>query len=191
MPESSVDGRRLRSERTRKAVVGAMLELIREGDLRPTAERIAERAGVSERTVFQHFKAREAMFVALTELQAEAVREIWYRLPRKGSYEERMDAFIDQRVRLLEFITPTRHAVLLEAPESESVRQGLNLIRTNMRTEVERVFEQEIGDDRELCFAACAVAGWSAWNNLREHQGLSEAEASAAIRRTLNALFNR
>ena len=48
-------------------------------------------------------------------------------------------------MKLLEFITPTRHAILLEAPESEAVRQGLTLIRTNMRTEVERVFEQEIG----------------------------------------------
>src|SRR4051812_40199139 len=44
------DGRNVRAERTRKAVVEALLELLDEGDVRPTAERIAVRAGVSERS---------------------------------------------------------------------------------------------------------------------------------------------
>ena len=40
------DGRSARSQRTRNAVVDALLELNREGNLRPTAKEIAERAGV-------------------------------------------------------------------------------------------------------------------------------------------------
>ena len=42
-----LDGRLARSARTRHAVVDALLDLLGEGDLRPTAARIAERAGVS------------------------------------------------------------------------------------------------------------------------------------------------
>jgi hypothetical protein len=39
------DGRRQRSARSRDAVVDAILELLREGNLRPGADEIAARAG--------------------------------------------------------------------------------------------------------------------------------------------------
>ena len=42
------DGRTVRAERTRQALVDALLSLLDEGQLQPTAERIAVRAGVSE-----------------------------------------------------------------------------------------------------------------------------------------------
>jgi AcrR family transcriptional regulator len=186
-----VDGRRLRSERTRAAVVRALWELIGEGDLRPTAERIAERAGVSERTVFQHFKAREAMFMAMTELQTEAIQEIWKRLPREGSYEDRFEAFLDQRVRLHEFITPTRRSALLWAPDSKAIADGVTLVRRLMRIEVERVFAEEIAGSDQRRAAVQAAAGWSFWNNLREHQGLEESEAREVLRLTLTVLLRR
>ena len=65
MPAATQDGRTARAERTREKVVDAVLELLDGGDVRPTAERIAKRAGVSERTVFQHFADREALFGAV------------------------------------------------------------------------------------------------------------------------------
>jgi hypothetical protein len=49
------DGRVARSHRSRRAIVDAMRALHAEGDLRPTAPRVAERAGVSLRTVWQQF----------------------------------------------------------------------------------------------------------------------------------------
>ena len=59
-----VDGRSARAERTRAAIVEALLELNREGDLKPTGERIAERAGVSLRALWANFKDMEALFAA-------------------------------------------------------------------------------------------------------------------------------
>ena len=59
MSESTIstvpDGRRLRSERSRQAIIDAMMELIGEGNLVPTAQQASERAGVGIRTVFRHF----------------------------------------------------------------------------------------------------------------------------------------
>src|SRR3954468_21815765 len=57
------DGRAARSVRTRRAIVDAMRALHHEGDLRPTAPRVADRAGVSVRTVWQHFDDLEALLV--------------------------------------------------------------------------------------------------------------------------------
>ena len=49
------DGRRRRSARTRKALIEAYLDLLREYQQPPTAPEIAERAGVSTRSVFERF----------------------------------------------------------------------------------------------------------------------------------------
>ena len=57
------DGRIARSHRTRRAIVDAMRALHGEGDLRPSASRIAGRAGVSLRTVWQQFADMEALLL--------------------------------------------------------------------------------------------------------------------------------
>ena len=69
-----VDGRRMRSKRSRAAIVEAALDLIREGTLVPTAQQISDRAGVGMRTFFRHFEDMEALFAALDA-------------DRRGSYE--------------------------------------------------------------------------------------------------------
>ena len=52
----AVDGRRLRSERTRLSIVEAALALQEEVVLVPTAQQIADRAGLPIRTFFRHFE---------------------------------------------------------------------------------------------------------------------------------------
>src|SRR5690242_15042648 len=63
--EPVIDGRRLRAERGRAAVVAATLELVDGGNPVPTFADIAEVSGVSERTIFRYFPDREALFGAV------------------------------------------------------------------------------------------------------------------------------
>ncbi len=53
-----IDGRRLRSERTRQYIIEAYLVLLRESPRLPTAAQIAERAGYSVRSLFERFPDR-------------------------------------------------------------------------------------------------------------------------------------
>src|SRR5690349_21260871 len=129
--------------------------------------------------------------MAMTELQTAAIAEIWKPVPREGTFDERFEAFLDQRIRLHEFISPTRRAAIVWAVDSEVIDEGVNLVRRLMRREVERVFDPELGDAPDRLAAVEAAAGWSFWNNLRAHQGLSEEEATAALRLTLESLFRR
>ena len=71
--KEQIDGRTVRAQRTRQALLDALFSLLEDGELRPTAERIAERAGVSERSVFQHFPDREALYEAVGRRQFERV----------------------------------------------------------------------------------------------------------------------
>ena len=68
-----IDGRTARARRTREAIVDATLALLDAGNLRPSADEIAERAGVSPRSIFQHFGDRETLQRAVGARQTERV----------------------------------------------------------------------------------------------------------------------
>jgi TetR/AcrR family transcriptional regulator, regulator of autoinduction and epiphytic fitness len=183
------DGRNARAERTREKVVDAVLELLDAGDVRPTAERIAERAGVSERTVFQHFSDREALFEAVGDRQAERVLPTLQVIPAELPLPERIERFTDQRAQLLERLSGVRRGALLMEPESPAVAEGLAMARRLKAAEVERVFSAEIAAEPELRAPLISATAWTAWEGLRRHQGLSERDAREAMRTTLERLL--
>src|SRR3954462_10095213 len=97
-----IGGRTARAQLSRQAVVEALLSFLQEGDLRPTAPRIAERAGVSLRSVFQHFADREALLFAVAEQQQHELRRMTRRIRTEGPLDARIEAFVSQRCRVLE-----------------------------------------------------------------------------------------
>ena len=60
-------GRRLRGERSRKAMIDAALELIEDGNYAPTAKQISARAGVGIRSFFRQFEDMDQFFAAVDE----------------------------------------------------------------------------------------------------------------------------
>jgi TetR/AcrR family transcriptional regulator, regulator of autoinduction and epiphytic fitness len=188
------DGRTIRAERTRQALVDALLALLYEGQVQPTAERIAARAGVSERSLFQHFADREALYQAVAVQQYERIVPTLEPIDVSLPLPERIEAFVAQRGRLLETVTPVRRAALLLEPESKVVSSWLQSTRRQKAKEVERVFGPELErveprDRGALLAALVAATAWTAWEGLRAHQGLSEDRSRAAMRATLAALL--
>lgn len=93
------DGRRMRTERGRTAVVEALIELVNEGQY-PTVAQIAERAGVSERTVFRYFPDREAMYTAAAVEIFPRVAHCVSLFPPEGSTEFRLRELLKLRVEI-------------------------------------------------------------------------------------------
>jgi TetR/AcrR family transcriptional regulator, regulator of autoinduction and epiphytic fitness len=189
-----IDGRTARARRTREAIVDAVLGLLDAGDLRPSVEDIAARAGVSARSIFQHFGDRETLLRAVGMRQTERVSQIVEHLSDTGPFDERLEAFVEQRARVLEFITPVRRSALLNEPFSEGSHVGLQAFRAFKRAEAERVFGPELdahpaAEREEVVRALGAVTDWNTWEALRAHQGLSVADARAVMRRTIGALL--
>lgn len=188
------DGRTVRAERTRQALVEALLALLNEGQLQPTAERIAQRAGVSERSLFQHFADREALYQAVAVEQYERVVPTLESIDLSLPLAERIDAFVQQRARLLETVTPVRRAALLLEPESGVVSSWLQTTRRQKARELERVFRAELDQlehtDRGVLLAALvAASAWTSWEALRAHQRLSVDRSRAAMALTLGGLL--
>jgi len=192
--ESHPDGRSRRAERTREAIVTALLELLDAGELRPTAESIAARAGISPRTVYQHFPDRDGLIVAAAAAQQRRLRGLVAPIDPALPLSERLDAFVEQRARILETITGMRRAALLLEPFSPVVAEKLSLVRGAARAELAHVFADRIasrpgGERDELLAALTAAASWPSWDGLRRHQGLSAERSAATMRRTLAALL--
>ncbi len=188
------DGRAERGERTRDAVVDALLLLLDDGFLRPSARQISERAGVSLRTVFHHFDDLDALHSAASDRQIERLVALTKPLARTGPLASRIDAFVAARARLHEAIAPVRRAALLSEPFSPAIASRLRWVRVRGRREAERVFAIELDrrpvtDRRELLEAVTVVSSWSAWEALRAHQGLSMPQARRIMARTVMALL--
>jgi TetR/AcrR family transcriptional regulator, regulator of autoinduction and epiphytic fitness len=188
------DGRTVRAERTRQALVDALLALLEEGDVQPTAECIAARAGVSERSLFQHFADREALYQAVAVQQYERIASTLEAIDVRLPLPERIDAFVKQRARVLEKITPVRRAALLLEPSSEVVSGWLGSARRQKAREVERVFRPElekIGQPERGVVAAAlvSVSAWTYWESLRAHQRLSVDRSRGAMHAALTALL--
>jgi TetR/AcrR family transcriptional regulator, regulator of autoinduction and epiphytic fitness len=191
-----VDGRVARAQRTRTAIADAVLALLEEGDLNPSLESIAARAEVSERSIFAHFGRRESLLQTVSMRQGERIAALVRHLPDTGPREDRLTAFVDQRARVLEFITPTRRAGRLVEHESTAIHRNIDAMRTVKRAEVERVFAIELdacppGERRTLAAALAAASAWNQWESLRAHQGLSASEAAEVMAETMGALLRR
>ena len=148
---------------------------------------------MSLRSVSHHFADLEALFSAAADRQTR-LRGLARPLAGGGPLGARLAAFVRQRARFLEAITPVRRAALLMEPFSPEAR--LRRVRALGREEVARVFAPELtgrrlADRRELLAALAAVSGWQAWEALRAHEKLSRARAARALVRTLAALLQK
>jgi len=197
MPQlAPLDGRLARSARTRHAVVDALLDLLNEGDLRPTAARIAERAGVSLRLVFHHFDDLEAIYSELADRQAERVKPLTKPIDVALPFARRIELFSTQRGRVLETLSPVRRSAVLMEPFRPALAKRLKHARDLMRAAAIAAFQPELtriaAEERRTRIAALDVmTSWTAWEQMRRHQGLSEIEAREVMATSIRALLAR
>ncbi|MGH7924906.1 MAG: TetR/AcrR family transcriptional regulator [Candidatus Binatus sp.] len=189
-----IDGRFARSIRTRRAVVEALLDLILDGDLRPTAIRIAEHAGISPRLVFHHFEDLEAIYSELARTQAERVKPLIGPVPTSLPLPQRIEVFTAQRGRVLETLSPVRRAAVLLEPFRPELARQLDLSRKLMSAATLAAFEPELSQlpDTERRTTAAAldlVASWTAWEQMRRHQHLPQIQAREVMAATIGALL--
>jgi AcrR family transcriptional regulator len=190
------DGREARAERTKKAVADALIDLIEEGDLRPTSKAIAERAQVSERTIFQHFADLETLFsVSARRLGERIVRKLEY-ISTEGPFEARMKTYLDELVYLHQAMTPVRQASRLHEPFSPVLQEALRSWRDELRRGIDRVFEQELAgrppDERaDVVEALALVATWSSWENMRRNSGLAADRARRVLEFGFRSLLDQ
>lgn len=189
-----VDGRTARSARTKLAVIDALLALMEEGELRPTAPRIAERAGVSLRTVFQHFSDLDTLFMEAAKRHFALNLEVHKTVPRELPPADRIDAFAAQRCRMYEAVAPVRFAAEINDAFSSEGAQVLDLARRAYRSEIQWLFGEELDvldDDarRASVDAVDAATSFAAWLHQRWHLGHANERVTASMSLALQRIL--
>jgi TetR/AcrR family transcriptional regulator of autoinduction and epiphytic fitness len=188
-----IDGRTARGQRTRAAVVDALLALQEEGDLEPTAQRVAARAGVALRTVFGHFSDMETLWAQAGERELAKIAAL-ADVPRADlPLEERIERFSASRARVLEAVLPVLRAARLREHTSAALRRNRELFANAGDAEVAAVFAPELQplDEAERAVVLSAfhvVAGGMAWELLRCQRGLDVEDATEVVRRTVRRI---
>jgi AcrR family transcriptional regulator len=192
---SGVDGRVLRGARTKGRIVQALLDLVTDGVANPTAAAIAERAGVSVRSVFQHFDDLESLYADLAAEQSVRVAPLLESLERPESLDERIDALVAQRRELFEVISPVRHAIGGRASESPALRRRLDEIATALRRQVAQQFDTELAAldptvASTLLDVVDTVSSFEVWDRFRTVQRLAPSDAADAMATALRRLLH-
>jgi AcrR family transcriptional regulator len=187
------DGRTLRAERTRKAIIDAHNALMLDGDLAPTAARVAERAGVSVGSLWVHFKDLEALFAAAGEKTLQVQYAGWRPIPPELSLAERIDRFCRQRVAMLESIAGASRAAQIRLPFSRQLRDNRARHNARLRAEIEDLFAGEVRAagpvGPRLVDALLTASTWPAWMGCRDDLGLDVADAAAVLQHTVTAIL--
>jgi len=189
-----IDGRTARGLRTRSAVVDALLALQEEGDLEPTAQRVAARAGVALRTVFGHFSDMETLWAQAGERELVKMGGLADVPPPELALDERIARFSASRARVLEALLPVMRAARLREHSSPAIRRNRELFTEAGDAEVTTVFGPELeqldGSERQvLLIALHVVAGATGWELLRHQRALDPEQATEVLRRTVRRLI--
>ncbi|MDB2511523.1 TetR/AcrR family transcriptional regulator [Luminiphilus sp.] len=187
----AVDGRRLRSERTRLAIIHAALALQKEGFLVPTAQQISDRAGVLIRTFFRHFEDMEALFKAADGQFREFYEALFLGGDREGTFEERLDRIVDRRADAFEEVWNFALGTQAQLWRYETLRENYSRNQRGLRQNLQD-WLPELGtlpyDDRET---VDAMTSFEMWHRLRSHQGLSKEASVRIVKGALKNLTRR
>jgi AcrR family transcriptional regulator len=195
-PGTGTGRRSARATRTREAVVDALLTLIDEGNLRPTAREIAARAGVSLRSVYVHFDDVEDLFGAAAQRHFENLEPIIRQqlCDDDAPFHERVEAFVERRALIYESNANIGRAAALQEPFSPAMRRILDGARRFSRAQIDAVFSPELssrdsprGEWQRSGLEV--VVGTEAWDVLRRRQRLSVDEAKDVMRGLVRAII--
>jgi len=186
----AVDGRAARSAKTRNAIADALLDLLADGRLRPTAREIADRAGVSLRSVYVHFDDLEDLFCVAAKQHFARIAPMLAPAPATGTLADRADALVRQRIRLYAQAGAVARATRLHAAFSPTLARILREAHARSRADLERIFAEELRTlspaHRTGTLAVLDVlTGPDAWETLRERYDIDD---ETAVRRVIDSI---
>lgn len=192
--DEKVDGRAARSARTRELIVSALVDLLRSGATGPTAQHVADAAGVSLRSVYAHFSSTEELHRAAVDRVTPLVLAHLRPIDPTESTEVRVDVLCGQRARINEDLGSLLLAADRQAHASPDLAASRRLGRVASVQQLERIFAAELGaldagprQRRVACIQVLLEP--ASWRSLRDDQQLSVDEARIATRDAVLALL--
>lgn len=181
-----IDGRRLRSERTKQLIIEAYLALLRENPQTPTptAAEIAVRAGYSVRSVFERFPDLHTLRVAAADYGLAHAAALAPARDIDGDRATRIKSHVETRAGTCERGVALWRALTFNIDENDALKVRLRVARERTIDRMEIMYRPELAtlsdiERRNLLIAIEAVTDIESWARLRDTYGLSFAEGCA------------
>jgi AcrR family transcriptional regulator len=175
---ASLDGRSARRARNSDAVLDAVHELFVEGQQVPNIEDVAARAGVSLRSVYRYFPDSRQLMMAALVRRTQLAEPAW-ELPEegRGTFEERVDRFVEHRMNLYDDSATTIRAALALADRVPEIAEQADRRRRQVAEQARRHFSPELAglspeeaESRLTCIEL--LCQFESLDMLRTHRGL-------------------
>jgi AcrR family transcriptional regulator len=186
----AVDGRIVRGRNNRRRIVAAMLDLVRAGSISPSAEEVAERAGVGLRTVFRHFDDMESLYREMAEAMRNELQPIVAAPFTSRDWKGRLGEMVDRRARLFERAMPFKNAADVHRHRSVFLRKDYEMMRSAERSALEAALPANLKNDEAFFESLDQALSFSTWQRLRRDQNLTQAQARQTVEYTMRALVN-
>ncbi len=175
------DGRKLRTNDSRKKIVDAFLSLINEGNVSPSAEQVATTAGVGLRTVFRRFNEMELLHRELvTEVQARFLPQ--FLIPFKSTdWRGQLDESLARRAEIFELLMPYRIAAKVHKHNSDFIKTNMERWNTTQEKVIENLMPFSAKDEPVKMAAVKASMSFENWIQMRTFQKLPPKQAKAVM----------
>lgn len=187
-------GRGDRVARTREAIVASALALAAAGQVAPIVRDIAQMAGVSARTVFQHFADTAELYVAVLGRVLAALVGEAPELAAGWPFEERVALLVNQCADRYEQLRPMWTFVETIQRRSSEASDMIAQIYSANSANLSRSFASELAalpaESRERTLTALALAlAPESWVVLRQRLGLSVEQAREELQYVVKSAF--
>jgi AcrR family transcriptional regulator len=170
----SNDGRRQRSERSRQAIMEAALDMMNDGILAPTAQQIAERAGVGIRSFFRHFSDMESLFLAVDEESRESTEALFIGGDRNGTLPERVLHAVERHANAYEIQANAIRSTKGQLWRWDLLRKNYERYQRGLRKDLDDWLPELKALPVGKREAVDALASAEMWLRLRDQQGMSK-----------------
>ena len=172
------DGRHMRSERTRQALIKAYLDLLSEKERPPTAPEIAQRAGCSVRSVFERFSDVLTLSLAAADYSVEQAMAQAAIPNLDAELHIRLKSQVETRAAICEQWLPLWRTLLRYHSASEALAIRIKRIRAAMVSRLALVYAPELStlsdaEHSQLLVALDILTDFESWGRMREDHGLS------------------
>lgn len=184
-----LDGRRQRSDASRRKIAQAMIDLLREGEADPSADQVAERAGVGRRTVFRLFSDMEGVFREMHAIMTARLTPEFSRALTAPTWRGRLDELIERRAKTFEQMLPIKTAADARRYTSNFLKTEHKNITRLQRQALLAVLPATLARN-DMLEALDLTLSFEAWRRLRYEQDLSLKQAQDVLRRLVSALVD-
>lgn len=189
LPDHASDGRRERSRSSRARIVAAMLDLVGNGEIAPSAAQVAQAAGVGLRSVFRHFDDMESLYREMAEHIEAAVLPITLQPLSATDWQGRVIELTARRAAVFEAILPYRISANIKRFQSPFLMEGYRRMLRLERSSLEAVLPPAVLATPMLVDMLIVPLSFHTWRLLRHDQQLGVEAASLVMRRLVDAVL--